>query len=293
MAQLKRQDRIAAAVFVAPAMIGFTIFVGIPLVSVFVLSTQSYNALSGISKFIGLDNFIRLFTDPVFYTVLVNTAVFALAVVPANVILGMLLAVLVNQRLPGMAIFRAAYFVPVVVSLVAWSLVWNLFMQNNGAINGWLGAIGLSGQNWLADPNWAMPSVIAVQVLKGVGVSMILFLAALQEVPEEQKEAAMIDGAGAIRIFFTITLPFISPTIVMVGILSTINSLKTFALIYALTGGGPGYSTSVLGYFVYDQAFNSLQIGFASAVSVILFVIALGLTVLQWWSRKKWVLHES
>lgn len=291
--RLQRIDAAWGYLFVAPAVIGFLIFVLVPIVGVFYFSAFDYNSLSGRSSFSGIDNFLSLMANPVFHTVLANTAVFSLGVIPANILVGLGLALLINQKLPAIAIFRTAYFVPVVMSLVAWSLVWELLLQDNGGVNAWLGMVGVDGPNWLASSDWAMISVIAVQVLKGVGVSMILFLAALQEVPQEIREAAIVDGAGAWQSFVRITLPLISPTMFMVAILATINSLKAFALVYLLTMGGPGYSTTILGYFIYDQAFKAFQVGYASSAAVVLFAIVLGLTVLQWWGRKRWVFHES
>ncbi|WP_370582686.1 carbohydrate ABC transporter permease [Plantibacter sp. VKM Ac-2885] len=291
--RLQRQEAAYGYAFIAPAMIGFAVFVAGPLLGVFYFSGLDYNSLSGKETWVGLQNFADLFTSPVFADVMGNTTVFALAVVPLNIVLGLLLAVLVNARIRFIGIFRTAFFVPVVISLVAWSLVWDYLLQANGGLNAWLSQIGITGPNWLADPTSAMPTMIAVQVLKGVGVSMILFLAALQEVPEEIKEASRVDGANGVQSFVRITLPLISPTILFVGILATINALKAFAQIYLLTQGGPGLSTTVLGYYIYDQAFNAFQVGSASAGAVVLFVIALVITLAQWMGRRKWVFNES
>lgn len=291
--RLERRDAWWGYAFIAPVVIGFAVFVAGPLIGVFYYSFQDFNALSGKSEFVGFDNYTSLLTNEVFLTVLGNTAVFSLAVIPGYVLLGLALAVLINQRIPAIAIFRTAYFVPVVISLVAWSLVWDYLMQAEGGLNAWLAMVGIQGPNWLADPDWAMTSVIVVQILKGVGVSMILFLAALQDVPEELQEAAQVDGANRFQIFTRVVLPLISPTLILVSILATINSLKAFAQIYLLTQGGPGYSTSVLGFFIYDQAFKAFQIGYASTAAVFLFVIVLGLTLIQWWSRKRWVFNEN
>lgn len=289
----KTIDALYGYAFVAPAVIGFGIFVLAPLIGVFSFSGLEYNSLSGRETWVGFDNYVALFTSPVFAEVMRNTTVFALAVIPGNVILGLLLAVLVNLRLPAISFFRTAFFIPVVLSLVAWSLVWDYLLQANGGINAWLAQVGITGPNWLADPSTAMGTVIAVQVLKGVGISMVLFLAALQEVPEEIIEAARVDGASRPQIFFRMVLPLISPTILFVAILATINALKAFAQIYLLTQGGPGLSTSVLGYYIYDQAFNAFQVGSASAAAVVLFVIALVITLAQWMGRRKWVFNES
>lgn len=291
--RLRRREALWGYAFTAPALVAFGIFTAVPLVLVGQMSLLDYNALTRESEFIGTGNYERLAQDPGFHAAFVNTFVFALGVVPANLVLGMLLAVLVNQKLPAIGIFRAAYIMPVVMSLVAWSLVWRLLLQDRGGINEWLGLIGIEGPNWLAEEGWALASVIGVQVLKGVGVSMILFLAALQEVPEEIQEAARIDGAGPIRAFFAVSLPLISPTVFLVAVLAMINSLKAFALIQSLTLGGPGYSTTTLGYYVYNTGFNSLQFGPGAAASVVLLVVALILTLIQWWGRKKWVFNED
>lgn len=293
MTPLGRRDAFYGYAFVAPAVIGFAVFVAVPLFGVFYFSAHDYNSLSGQFTFSGLDNYEALASSGTFATVLRNSAVFSLAVVPANILLGMMLALLVNQRIPGMAIFRSAYFVPAVISLVAWSLVWEYMLQDRGGLNGWLATVGIDGPNWLAHPSWAMASVIGVHVLKGVGISMILFLAALQDVPEETLEAARVDGANRRQSFTRIVLPLISPTVLMVSILATINSLKAFAQVFLLTEGGPGISTSILGYYIYEQAFRAFQIGYGAAVAVVLFAIVLVLTLLQWWSRKRWVHHES
>lgn len=294
-ARLSRRtvDSLYGYAFIAPALIGFVVFVLGPLVGAAYYSALDYNNLSGRSSFVGVDNYIELATGGVFATVLRNTAVFSLAVIPGNVVGGLLLAVLVNRQIPFIGIFRTAFFLPAVISLVAWSLVWEYMLQSNGGVNAWLAQVGITGPNWLADPTWAMATLVFVQLLKGVGISMVLFLAALQEVPEEILEAARVDGANRAQVFCRMTLPLISPAVLLVSILATINALKAFAQIFLLTEGGPGISTSVLGYYIYDQAFNAFQLGRASAAAVVLFGLVLVLTLVQWWSRKRWVFNES
>lgn len=290
---LQRKDAAFGYLFTAPIIIGFAVFVLGPLISAFVFSLQDYNTFTGESAFVGLENYAALASDDTLNTVLINTAVFGLGVIPVNVVLGIILALLMNQNLPGISVFRAAFFVPVVVSLVAWSLVWEFMLQNNGGLNAVLASVGIDGPNWLGDPEWSMTSLIIVQIVKGVGVSMILFLAALQDVPTEISEAASVDGASKTRTFFSITLPLISPAILLVSILATINALKAFAQVFLLTGGGPQNSTNVLGLYVYQQAFQAFNVGYASTLAMVLFVIVLGLTLIQWWSRKRWVHSES
>tara|TARA_Y100000817_G_scaffold310005_1_gene299974 strand:- start:334 stop:1299 length:966 start_codon:yes stop_codon:yes gene_type:complete len=291
--RLERIDSLYGYAFIAPAVLGFIVFVAVPIVGVFAFSFQDYNSLSGRTSFAGFDNYAELVASGTFARVLQNTALFSAFVIPANILIGLALAVLVNQRIPGIAIFRTAYFVPVVVSLVAWSLVWEVLLQDSGGLNGWLAMVGIDGPNWLASTEWAMTTIIGVQVLKSVGVSMILFLAALQDVPVELIEASRIDGARRWQSFRHVTAPLIAPTTVMVGILATIGSLKAFAQVYLLTEGGPQLSTSILGYYIYEQAFRAFQVGYASTAAVFLFAIVLALTLLQWWTRKRWVFNES
>lgn len=291
--KLARTDALWGYAFIFPAVIGFGVFVAGPLLGVFLFSLQNYNSLSGRSSFVGFDNYQNLLTSSVFATVIQKTALFSLGVIPGYVLLGLALAVLVNQKLPGIAIFRTAYFVPVVISLVAWSIIWDYMLQARGGVNGWLAEVGIAGPNWLSDPQWAMTTIIVVQIFKGVGVSMILFLAAFQDIPIEIKEAAEVDGANRWQSFTQVVLPLIAPAIVLVSILATINSLKAFAQVFLLTGGGPGRSTSILGYYIYDQAFKAFQVGTASTAAVFLFLIVISLTILQWWTRKRWVFHES
>lgn len=288
-----RKDPLYGYAFVSPAVLGFLLFVVVPLAGVFYYSSQDLNAFSGEESFVGLGNYRELVASGTFHRVLANTALFSLAVIPVNVALGLGLAVLVNRRIPGISVFRTVFFLPVAISLVAWSLVWRYLLQERGGVNALLAMVGIDGPNWLSDTRWSMVALIAVQVLKSVGVSMIILLAALQDVPEEIREAALIDGAGSLQVLRRITLPLISPALLMVGILATIDALKAFAQVFLLTQGGPGLSTTILGYYIYDQAFNAFQIGASSAAAVVLFAIVLSLTLLQWRTRRRWVFNDG
>lgn len=288
-----RRDALSGYVFILPQMIGFLLFVLIPLVYVCWYSLHDWNLMTGQREFVGAANYTAMAGSARFRTVAGNTAVFAFGVLPLNIVGGLGLAVLVDQRLPGMHIFRSLFFLPVVMSLVAWSIIWRFLLQADGGINSLLLLTGLEGPNWLRQPSWAMASVVVVQVLKMVGFSMVLFLAALQGVPGELKEAARIDGARPWTSFRYVTLPLISPTVLMVMLLVTIWSLKAFAQIYLLTSGGPGISTAVIGYEIFSQAFQIFEVGYASAVAVVLLVVAMSLTALQWALRRRWVFHEQ
>jgi multiple sugar transport system permease protein len=289
----RRRDWLAGYAFVAPSVLGSVVLVLVPLGAVVWFSLNDWNVLASTFRFVGLDNYRTLFADPLFIDSLKASAVFSAGLVTLNVSLALTLAVLLNQKLPGTTAFRTFFFSPVIVSLVAWSVVWGFMLQYDGGINGFLAAIGIEGPNWLRRGPTAMLSVIVVQVFKNVGLNMILFLSALQAVPQELLEAAKIDRAGPWQSFRSVTLPLISPTVLLVTIITVIGSLEVFAQISVLTGGGPGSSTTVLVYFLYQQGFQYHKFGYASAVGVVLFVIVLILTLIQWQSRKKWVHDET
>jgi multiple sugar transport system permease protein len=287
-----RRDWLVGYAMVAPAVLGALAFVILPLGMVVWYSLHEWNVLANTFTFVGGENYARMAADGGLTDALLASLWFSVGLVVLNITLALLLAVLLNQRLPGTTTFRTFFFSPVVVSLVAWTIVWSFLLQADGGINGFLAVLGLDGPNWLRHETTAMIAVIIVQVFKNVGLNMILFLAALQGVPEELQEAARLDGAGAWRRFRSITLPLISPTILLVSIITIVGSLEVFAQIDVLTGGGPGNSTTVLVYYLYQQAFRFNEFGYASALAVLLFVIVLALTLLQWQSRKRWVFHE-
>ena len=289
----RRRDQLTGYLFIAPALLGAVAFVFLPLVLVVWYSLHEWNVLADTFDFVGADNYRRLAEDPTVPAVLRATAFFSLGLVVLNLVLALLLAVLLNQKLRGTTFFRMLFFSPVVVSLLAWTIVWNFLLQDNGGVNSLLAAGGIDGPNWLRSGGTAMAAVVIVQVFKNVGLNMVLFLAALQGVPQELYEAARTDGASAWTVFRRITLPLISPTILLTSIITVVGSLQVFAQISVLTQGGPGTSTTVLVYYLYQQAFQFHAFGYGATLSVLLFAIVLVLTVLQWQMRKKWVFHES
>jgi len=290
---MRRRDNLTGYLFISPALIGSLLFVLIPLGLVVWYSLNEWNVLAGTFEFIGVENYERLVSDEKLGEVLVATGWFAAGLVVLNLGLALLLAVLLNQKLRGTTFFRTLFFSPVLVSLVAWTLVWQLMLQPEGSLNSLLGFFGIDGPNWLRNGGSAMVSVIVVQVIKNVGLNMVLFLAALQGVPSSLYEAATLDGAGAWTRFRRITLPLISPTILLTSIITIVGSLQVFAQIAVLTQGGPGTSTTVLIYYLYQQAFQFHHFGYGATISVLLFVIVALLTLLQWRMRRKWVLYES
>jgi multiple sugar transport system permease protein len=290
---MRRRDELAGWLFVLPQLIGIVAFVIVPLGLVVWYSLHEWNVLAGTFDFVGLGNFDQLASDPRLGPALRATGMFSAGLVVLNLSLALFLAVLLNQKLRGTVVFRTLFFSPVVVTLVAWTIVWGFLLQDNGGINGFLQTIGVDGPNWLRGDATAMISVIVVQLFKGVGLNMVLFLAALQGVPTELYEAARIDGASAWARFRRVTVPLISPTILLTMILTVVGSLQVFAQIAVLTQGGPGTSTTVLVYYLYQQAFQFHHFGYGAAISLLLFAIVLALTVVQWQMRKKWAFYEE
>ena len=288
-----RRDGLAGYLFIAPQLLGIVIFVLIPLGLVFWYSLHEWNVLAGTFRFQGDANYRKLLSDPALPEVLGATAIFSAGLVVMNMSLALTLAILVDQKLKGIVVFRTLFFSPVVVSLVAWTIVWGFLLQANGGINGMLALVGIEGPNWLRTPTTAMISVVVVQVFKNVGLNMVLFLAALQGVPKELYEAARVDGAGRFKQFRRITLPLISPTILLTSIITIVGSLQVFAQIAVLTQGGPGMSTTVLVYYLYQQAFQFHFFGYGSTLSILLFVIVAALTFAQWQLRKRIVFYEN
>jgi multiple sugar transport system permease protein len=290
---MARREGLAGYLFVAPQVAGIITFVLVPLGLVFWYSLHEWNVLAGTFKFVNDANYRKLLADPALLEVLGATAIFSAGLVVFNLSLALLLAVLVNQKLKGIVVFRTLFFSPVVVSLVAWTIVWGFLLQANGGINGILGVFGIAGPNWLRTPATAMASVIVVQVFKNVGLNMVLFLAALQGVPRELYEAARVDGASRFKQFRRITLPLISPTILLTMIITIVGSLQVFAQIAVLTQGGPGMSTTVLVYYLYQQAFQFHRFGYGATISILLFLIVAVLTFAQWQMRRRIVFYEN
>ncbi|MCP1308685.1 carbohydrate ABC transporter permease [Paenibacillus tyrfis] len=290
---LARGANLTGWLFVAPMVLGFVTLLLIPLVTAFYMSLTDWPLL-GEATFTGLDNYRTILTDIEFWKVLGNTVYFAAGLVPLNIILALLLAVPLSKSLPGMGMYRTVIFIPVMTSLVVWSIVWKyMFATDSGFINQLLQLIGIQGPAWLYNTKLAMPAVIVTSVLKNVGLNMVLFIAALQQVPVQLYEAARIDGASKPATFFRVTVPMITPTIFLTVMMTIIGSLKVFGQIYVMTQGGPAGSTKVLVYYIWEKAFKLFEFGYASALAYVLFVIILILTIIQWQMRKRWVIHES
>ena len=294
--RLRRREAMTGYAFVMPQLIGFTIFVLIPLVNVFIYSFHNKNMLFGTNIFIGFDNYTKLFTnDSLFWMTLKNTFVFSVLLVPLNLILALLLALYLGDGGFGTRFTRTVIFLPVVTSGVAWAIVWKYLLQSGtaGPVNYFLSLAGIPGPNWLTDKGWAMVSVVINRVLKNLGTNVLIFYGAVMNMPQDVIEAARIDGAGSFTLLRRIKLPLLMPTILMVSIVTMIGSMRVFDTIRLMTDGGPEGSTMVLVYYIYHQAFKMFNTGYASAIAVVLFVIVLILTIIQWALRKKVSHYES
>lgn len=291
----RTREALTGYAFVMPQMIGFGFFVLAPLVMVFVFSMHQKNMLFGTNLFIGLDNYGSLGSDALFQKTLVNTLVFSLWLVPANLILSLGLALYIGGNGFGARMVKTVVILPVVTSGVAWAIVWKYLLQGGdaGPINWVLAQLGIQGPNWLKEEGWAMFAVVLNRVLKNLGMNVLIFTGAVMNMPGELVEAARMDGAGGLRLFFKIKLPLLMPTVLMVSVVTMIGAMRVFDTIRLMTDGGPQGSTMVLVYYIYHQAFRSFNTGYASAISVVLFGIVLGLTLLQWALRRKVSFHES
>lgn len=288
----RRQWRkaVVAYSFIAPNFLGFAIFTLGPILFAFALAFMHWDGSNPV-QFAGLDNFWRLLGDRHFFTAFWNTILYTALAVPLTIVCALGLAMLLNQRLPGRNFFRAAMFFPYVASLVAVAVVWNmLFNPEMGPINMLLYTMGVDPKElprWAADKDWAMITVVLFGVWKSMGYYMVIYLAGLQGINPELYEAASIDGASAWQKFRYITIPQLGPTTFFVTVMLTIQSFKVFDQIYLLTQGGPGTSTLVLVYHVYNEAFISWDLGYSSMVALVLFFVVLAITVLQFRFRKE------
>lgn len=286
---LRMQETMEGWLFVSPILIGFMIFFLGPLVGVFIYSLSEWNLLTQRAAFVGMDNYAHaLGENPDFWHVMRNSFLFAAGLVPLNMALALTLALALSRPFVGMVLFRTIFFAPVVTSGVAWAIVWRFLLQgDSGTVNQMLAVIGIVGPNWLREPDWAMVAVIVTRVIKMVGLNMILYLAALQAIPRDYEEAARLEGASSWQVFRMIYWPMLAPTTLIIMVITTIGSFKVFDHIYMMTRGGPENGTLVLAFYIYQQAFRFFEIGYASALSIILLVIVLMLTLVQVMLRQR------
>jgi len=278
--------------FLIPTLLGLIFFRVGPIIVSFLISFTNWDILKK-PQILGLENYKELFQSSAFYQVFGNTITFSFIYVVGVTVSGLLLALLLNQKLKGMKFFRSAFYTPVVTSAVAVGIIWSWILSPKyGILTILLSKMGITSPYWLGDPTFALFTVALIQVWKMSGYYMIIFLAGLQNIPESLKEAATIDGAGKIKTFFKITLPLLTPTTFFVLSISIIDSFKNFELIYAITRGGPQNSTNTLVYDVYLNAFVYYRMGYSSALAYVLLAIVALITAFNFYGKKRWVKYQ-
>ncbi len=279
----------AAWLFILPAIVGTLVFIIIPVICSFGLSFVKWDLVNPM-EFVGFSNYKEIFTEPLFYKIFLNTIVFAVSTSVFGVIIPLVLAVILNSKIRGAEFYKTAYFLPFITPMIVIGVVWQwIFDPNIGILNNFLHL----HINWLYDAKFAMPALIIVSVWKLIGYNMIIFLSSLTTISQSLFEAAKIDGASPIQTFKNVTVPLLSPTIFFVVIITAISSFQIFDLIFLMTQGGPLDSTNVLVYAIYKNAFEYFNVGKASAIAYVLFVVILVLTLIQWNLRKKLIYLEE
>ena len=287
-----RREAISFYLAISPWLIGFLAFTLIPMVIALYLGFTNWD-LFGTPRWAGLDNYARMLADPLFGQALKVTTIYTAVYVPAEIVGGLALALLVNRKTRGVSIFRTILYLPSVLAGVAYVVLWMwIFNPQGGLLNTLLGYFGVAGPRWLNDPNWALPALL-LMTFWGWGRSMVIFLAGLQGVPPELYEAGAIDGAGDWAKLRRITLPMITPTILFALILSIISTFQTFTSAFVATNGGPLDATLFFVLYIYRQAFQFFRMGYAAALAWVLFVIVMALTLVLFRSGQFWVYYEG
>lgn len=262
-----------------------------PVAVVFCLGFTEYDVLRP-PVWNGINNYIDMFTDPLFWKVLFNTLYFTIVTTVTGILISLVLALLVNIDVPLKGFFRTIFFIPVVVSMIAAAFVWKwMFNSNFGVFNYLLSIVGITGPLWLDDPRWTMLAIIIMTLWKLVGYNMVIFLAGLQNISRELYESAEVDGAGMFLKLFRITLPLLTPTTFFVIIVTLINSFLVFEQTYAMTAGGPANATLTFALYIFNNAFQYYHMGFASSLSFVFFLFVMIITLLQLSFQKKWVFY--
>jgi multiple sugar transport system permease protein len=281
-------------IFALPWIMGLLLLYAYPLVSSIYYSFTKYNVVSP-AYWVGFDNYIQLFWDPVFWVGIKNTLYYAAISVPLSVVLGIFLAMLLNTPIKGQGIFRTIFFIPTLVPVVATSIIWQWLLNPQfGLVNQLLAMAGINGPPWLGDPKWSKPSLI-LMAQWGIGNSIIIYLAGLQDISKDYDDAASVDGASGLRKVWSITLPLLTPVIFFNMVMGIINALQVFTLPYALTYGTGNPANSLLFYsmYLYNNAFKYMNMGYASAMAWILFIVIMAITLLLFRSSNRWVYYHG
>ncbi len=291
----KRRDRkrnLIGYAFILPNIIGVTLFTLLPMIYSLIISFTDWDYTKGFGnyKWVGLKNFIDMWSDEWFTTSLMNTILLAVVVVPATVALALVLAVIVDKYCFAKLPIRLAMFMPYISNVVAVAIVWVMMYSPWGPFTQLVQMLGVENPpQWLGDSDWALIAIMIVQIWSGVGYAVMIYTSAIQGLPQDVYEAADIDGANGIQKFFYLTTHFLSPTTFFLVITTFITTFQVFATVQIMTGGGPGSSSNVLVYYIYTSAFTFYKMGYASAMSWILFILLFIITIIQWRGQKKWV----
>lgn len=290
----RHREALAGYLFILPTFLGYTVFIVGPILAAIGISLTDFDLFEP-AKFIGFENYVNLLVDTRLHKVYWNTIYFTVAAVTLNVGVGLLLAVLINRHMPSFLryFFRTAYFFPVLVALAYSAIIWQyLYQKDTGIINYYLHFLNIEPIPWLSSPLWVMPSIIIMDVWKNTGFAMLVFLAGLQGISQDYYESASLDGANRWQSFWHVTLPLITPTLFFNVIIFMIGALQVFDSIVVLTQGGPGDSSRSLVMYVYEKAFQVFEMGYASAISITLFIVIMLLTLVQFRVGQSWVHYE-
>jgi multiple sugar transport system permease protein len=290
---MARREAIEGYISISPWLLGFLIFTVGPLLASLYFSFTEWT-ITRPATWIGPANYVRMFTrDALFWQALKVTVLYVLLSVPLKLVFGLALSLLLNMSLRGMSFFRTVFYIPAVISGVAVSLMWMWLLQpDTGVVNTLLDMVGIQGPGWFWDPRWALPSV-ALMSIWGVGGSAIIYLAGLQNIPPHLYEAAMLDGANAWKRFWRITLPLLTPTIFFLLVIELIDAFKVFTQAFVITKGGPLKATYFYLYYYYEEAFQNFNMGYASALALVLMLVIFSATLLVNYTSKRWVYYES
>jgi multiple sugar transport system permease protein len=289
----KRGDGRVAAGFLAPSMLGLLAFTAFPIVASLLLGFFDWPVI-GDHAFTGLKNYETLVHSSEFKTAIINTVLFVILYVPLNIVISLGLAVWISPKIRPRGLYRTIFFIPVVTPVVANAAIFSLILSPNGLVDSLMQSwFGVQAPNFLGSKTWAMPAVVLLSIWQGFGYNMLVFSAALDNVPSDLTEAATIDGASPSARFFRIVLPLITPAIFFAVVLTLISSFQVFTQAYVLTGGGPGNATTTMVVYLYEQGFQFFNLGLASAIAWVLFVIILIITIFQFIGQKRWVHYDQ
>lgn len=296
LSKRRRQEALWFYLFVSPWIIGFLVFLLGPMLSSLYLSMTDWDSFTP-AKWVGFDNYKTALTeDPVFWKALWNTVYYAAISVPLCLLLGLWFANLLNKQIRGRKLFRTLIYLPTLVPLVATALIFKIVLAPNGPLNRLLGFFGVDGPAWLLQEAWVKPALILLSVW-GAGSATVLFLAAMRGIPRELYEAAEVDGASPTRQFWSITVPQLTPIIFFNLVMGLIAAFQVFSQVYVITGpslrGGPNYASTTVVMMLFDQAFSFYHMGYASAISWLLFLVILGFTIVAFQTARRWVFYES